>query len=119
MFDRLVIDAAGRSRPSGINQPLQPMRGEAAPPQRHGLAADPQRRRHPQVGRARFGTGQDDAQARNQRLPGPVPTQQALDLALLPLAEIERDSLWATRHCAPPSGSTQRSTHPTKPSSLF
>jgi hypothetical protein len=72
-LDGLVIDAAGRSGAWRIDQPLQPMRGEAAPPERHGLAADPQRRRHPQVGRARFGTGQDDAQARNQRLSGPVP----------------------------------------------
>jgi len=82
------------------------MRGEAGPPQRHRLAVDPQRRSHAQVGRARFGTGQDDAQARNQRLSGPVSAQQALYLTLLLLAEIERDGLWATRHGAPPSGST-------------
>ncbi len=118
-LDGRVIDAAGRAGAWRIDQPLQPMRGEAAPPQRHRLAADPQRFSHPQVGRARFGTGQDDAQTLNERLPGPVSAQQALDLTLLLLAEIERDCLRATRQGAPPSGSTQRSAHPTKLSNLF
>lgn len=66
------------------------MRGEAAPPQCHGLTADLQRRIHAQVGRARFGTGEDDARTLNKRLPGPVSAQQALYLTLLVLAEIER-----------------------------
>jgi hypothetical protein len=49
-LDGLVIDAAGSPGAWRINQPLQPMRGEAGPPQRHGLPAHAQSPCDAQIG---------------------------------------------------------------------
>src|SRR6478609_2661735 len=101
-LNRPVIDAPRGTGAGGIDQSLQPMRGEASTPQRHGLAAHLQSRRDAQIGGTWLRTGQDDAQALSQCLTGSVPPQQALQRSLLALAEIQRDGLGSTRHGAPP-----------------
>jgi hypothetical protein len=78
------------------------MFGKALAPQRHRLPAHAQSCRDPQIGRPRFGAGEDDAQALSEGLARPAPAEKPVQLSHLVLAEIQNHSLWPAGPGAPP-----------------
>ncbi len=102
-FDCLVADAPRRPRARRVHQPFQAVLGEAPAPGRHRLASHAQRLGHPEVGRARFGAGQDYPDALGHGLPHATPAQQATQFGPLRLGQFQRHSLGPAGHIAPPN----------------